>query len=139
MKSLVVVTLISNSIVSKNFDGYYSLECGAFHEPFGEVSIKNEEAVIEVASNQVYIKARVLNHDDSYHLYYSSSDIGLGGFDIPVDKIDVTYPIAQINQIRNGIAFNWFGLIDSDGKRINLPFNSLPIDKGILKLQKCNE
>ncbi|ANW26704.1 hypothetical protein F0223_06105 [Vibrio coralliilyticus] len=139
MKSLVVVTLISNSIVSENFDGYYSLECGAFHEPFGEVSIKNEEAVIEVASNQVYIKARVLNHDDSYHLYYSSSDIGLGGFDIPFDTIDATYPIAKISQTENGIAFNWFGLIDSDGNRINLPVSSLPIDKGILRLKKCDE
>lgn len=139
MNSLLVVTLISNSIVSENFDGYYSLECGAFHKPIGEVSIKNEEAVIEVASNQVYIKARVLNHDDSYHLYYSSSDIGLGGFDIPFETIDATYPIAKISHTENGIAFNWFGLIDSDGKRVNLPFHSLPIEKGILKLEKCNE
>ncbi|MBN3573677.1 hypothetical protein [Vibrio neptunius] len=139
MKSLVVVTLISYSIVSENFDGYYSLECDAFHEPSGKVLIENGEAVIELATNQIYIKTQVLNKDDSFQLYYKSSDIGLGGFDIPFDKIDATYPIAQINQIRSGIAFNWFGLIDSDGKKIDLPLYSLPIDKGILKLKKCNE
>ncbi|KJY93839.1 hypothetical protein TW84_02010 [Vibrio neptunius] len=138
MNLLFTFTLMSSFIATENFDGYYSLECDGFHEPSGKVLIENGEAVIELATNQIYIKTQVLNQDDSFQLYYKSSDIGLGGFDIPFDKIDSTYPIAQINQIRSGIALNWFGLIDSDGKKIDLPFYTLPIDKGILKLQRCN-
>ncbi|AIW20641.1 hypothetical protein F0267_13225 [Vibrio coralliilyticus] len=136
--SLAISIIASFSIQAKVSDGAYAYSCNYDSEYFGSILIKSGEATIEVSTNQIYIVSNVLPRNGAYSLYFKSADLGLGGVDIPFDKLDSSRPLATIEQQKDSITFEWLGAKDKAGNQVDIPFTALPVAQGTLLLEKCD-
>ncbi|SMS00603.1 hypothetical protein VIM7927_01869 [Vibrio mangrovi] len=116
-------------------------DCSGESDYSGYVDFSNDdEVIINIADNQIYIMARAIYSKNVFEMYYKSSDIGRGGMDIEWDKVSKEYPIATFKMLTdNKMSFSWIGLKDARSKRIGLPFFSLPVERKDLTLIKCVE
>ena len=122
----MVLTVLLNSFINKplqeNLEGKWKTTCD---NSSGFVNIINEEnIIIEVNSNQIYIKARA-----KYRFYSPSitimeiflvepDDLGLGGMKLNWNGFSGTHKIAEIRAFKNqSVEFQWFGFYDKEKKK----------------------
>ena len=131
-----------DKIDNKFIDGYWEYSCDLDSDYSGYISIKNHQATIEIASNQIYINSILspIKEKSDYEVYYDSADIGLGGVSILFESIDDTIPIAKITMNDKIMKFYWFGVTNKEGDMIDILFTSLPVKEGTsLSLNKCEQ
>ncbi len=134
LRLIVYISILVNFIYANNINinGTWILDSKKYPDFYGDISIKNGEATINVSDNQIYIIADIVNDTsspNSFNLKFISSDIGRGGMNIPWDKVSKNDFIGNIKVINpKQIIFQWNGLKNKDTKKsIPIFITSFPI------------
>ncbi|MCL1942027.1 MAG: hypothetical protein FWF54_00520 [Candidatus Azobacteroides sp.] len=94
---------------------------------------KENDILLPVMSNQIYIKARIEKvKDNFYHVYLiEPDDLGAGGLRLDWDNFSTEKPIADIEILSNGtMSFKWIGFYHISDKKIVFPECEFNLETG---------
>jgi hypothetical protein len=99
-------------------DWYQSCDKDSYHLHV----LVNHSGIMEVVSNQIYVKVNFLSVDNSIDfIYLEPEDLGRGGMMYDWDVYSKEKPIANIKQAnKNELIFKWNGFFNEKKKKYEL-------------------